>query len=271
MKRLLGFCGVLAASVCVSACSSDSSDDGSAGSDTSATGGEGIYPPGCGDGVVEGDEVCDDGNNVTEPAPHDPGACMADCSMVLATCGNGVVDEGEQCDDGNQDSMDDCTTSCTTNDHGLHAPCSRSTTRTDMDVTSGEIEGCENVEVPENMELSCVLSQNFYNVTLVYAAEGDCQTIALACDGGACPPTAGDYDADISCPAGAVLVEKEFEGPFEVVVRSKVCQKACESDAECRWNAHDEFWDAPGRYRCEITPYSKGKRVCNDGQSNEND
>jgi cysteine-rich repeat protein len=243
--------------------STDSGGDG--GSDTGNT----EIPADCGNGVVDGDEVCDDGNNVTELPPYEDDTCIDDCSMLLATCGDGNLDPGEACDDGNDDSMDECTTSCTVNDKWIHSPCTRSTGPDDMDVTSGEITGCENIEVPEGMELACTLSNNFYTVTLVYAAEGDCQTMALKCEGAACPPSAGDYDADITCPDGAVLVQKNFEGPFGVQIDSKVCQKGCETDADCRWNAYDEFWDAPGQYRCEVTAFSGGEKVCNDGQNNE--
>ncbi len=48
----------------------------------------------CGDGVVEGDEVCDDGNDV------DTDMCTNACEE--AACGDGLVYEGvEACDDGN--------------------------------------------------------------------------------------------------------------------------------------------------------------------------
>ncbi len=73
------------------------------GVDASSSGGDG---PVCGDGVVEGDEVCDDGNTVDEDA------CLGDCSAE-ASCGDGVVWAGqEECDDGNDDESDGCSSSC---------------------------------------------------------------------------------------------------------------------------------------------------------------
>ncbi len=60
--------------------------------------------PECGDGVVEGDELCDDGNTV------DGDGCSADCQLL---CGNGVVDDGEACDDGNLIGADGCEVDCT--------------------------------------------------------------------------------------------------------------------------------------------------------------
>lgn len=60
--------------------------------------------PRCGDGVVEGSELCDDGN------ADDTDACDNRC--VPSTCGDGVVDPGEECDDGNTNDDDACTNDC---------------------------------------------------------------------------------------------------------------------------------------------------------------
>ncbi len=60
----------------------------------------------CGDGVVDGDEACDDGNAVLEDA------CLSTCE--LARCGDGHTYIGaEQCDDGDDDDTDECTSACT--------------------------------------------------------------------------------------------------------------------------------------------------------------
>lgn len=63
--------------------------------------------PGCGDGVVDPGEICDDGaaNSDTEAD-----ACRTDC--VPAGCGDGVVDSGETCDDGNTIAADGCDAVC---------------------------------------------------------------------------------------------------------------------------------------------------------------
>ena len=57
----------------------------------------------CGNGIVEGDEQCDDGNRV------DDDACRNNCTN--AVCGDGVVESvlGEECDDGNAVPNDGCT------------------------------------------------------------------------------------------------------------------------------------------------------------------
>lgn len=50
--------------------------------------------PTCGDGIVEGDEACDDGN--TLPGDY----CGPDCRAVTGRCGDGVLQNIEFCDDG---------------------------------------------------------------------------------------------------------------------------------------------------------------------------
>ncbi|MCB9764344.1 MAG: hypothetical protein H6739_31515 [Alphaproteobacteria bacterium] len=59
----------------------------------------------CGDGVPEGGEDCDDGNE------DDTDACLSDCTS--ATCGDGYTWSGnEDCDDGNTDNTDACLSDC---------------------------------------------------------------------------------------------------------------------------------------------------------------
>ncbi|MEM9862678.1 MAG: DUF4215 domain-containing protein [Myxococcota bacterium] len=57
----------------------------------------------CGNGVVDGSEECDDGNQASGDG------CSATCRL---RCGNGVLEGGEQCDDGNAESGDGCDGSC---------------------------------------------------------------------------------------------------------------------------------------------------------------
>lgn len=62
-------------------------------------------PSMCGDGMVEGDEECDDENE----NPRD--ACTNECTMPA--CGDGVVQDDEECDDGDDDDDNGCSSSCT--------------------------------------------------------------------------------------------------------------------------------------------------------------
>lgn len=76
--------------------------------DGTCTGG-GCFPVGCGNGVVDHDEACDDGNNLYKDG------CSADCRSD-ETCGNGITDfyTDEQCDSGVVGlSSTGCTSRCT--------------------------------------------------------------------------------------------------------------------------------------------------------------
>ncbi len=60
----------------------------------------------CGDGMLEGLEQCDDGNQT------DGDGCSSTCQTGV--CGNGSIEPGEQCDDGNTTNGDGCSSHCQT-------------------------------------------------------------------------------------------------------------------------------------------------------------
>ncbi len=65
-------------------------------------------PEACGNGVLDGDELCDDGNDLNTDD------CLNDCTP--ASCGDGFVhEELEECDDQNMDPHDACLNDCTNN------------------------------------------------------------------------------------------------------------------------------------------------------------
>lgn len=66
--------------------------------------GDGDKAPVCGDGVVEGIEECDDGNQ------DDTDSCSSLC--IRSFCGDGTKQLGEECDDGNLFNEDGCTNGC---------------------------------------------------------------------------------------------------------------------------------------------------------------
>ncbi len=243
--------------------------DGTTTGDTS-TGGAGV----CGDGMMDGAEACDDSNLKTEistskmaPLKYEAAACIDDCSLVLSLCGNGKMDPGEACDDGNQDSYDACTTSCTINDKSYHAPCKRMCqNQCDTDVSSGTFTGCDNMKVPANGKGVCYVSTKFVFAPR-YFAEGECAATAQVCTGGfLCPPNIGNYDTFKDCPAGTTLIDRTTMA-MGLTVKTKVCQKVCESDADCRWNSFDTIWGKSGEFRCQETPDSKGVKICADAQN----
>jgi hypothetical protein len=65
-------------------------------------------PATCGDGEVDGDEVCDDGIN-----DGSYGGCAADCSAFAPFCGDTEINGDEVCDDGRNDgSYGGCASDC---------------------------------------------------------------------------------------------------------------------------------------------------------------
>ena len=74
--------------------------------DTGSTG----VPANCGDGNIDGDEVCDDGVN-----DGSYGGCLEDCSDFAGRCGDGEMNGPEVCDDGvNDGSYAGCAADCGT-------------------------------------------------------------------------------------------------------------------------------------------------------------
>ena len=80
-------------------------------------------PAVCGDGEVEGEETCDDGD--TDNGDGCNGSCNvesgwsclgepSECTQdpLEPECGNGVIEPGEACDDGDSDNGDGCDSSC---------------------------------------------------------------------------------------------------------------------------------------------------------------
>ncbi|MEX1362572.1 MAG: DUF4215 domain-containing protein [Nannocystaceae bacterium] len=152
----------------------DATGQPSTGADETTAG-----PPAvCGDGMVEGDEQCDDG-----PDNADTAACTTTCTA--ATCGDGLVHEGvEECDDGNEVDDDACTSACE-----LPAVCG------DGQVDKGE--ECDDGEA-NSSEGACML-----DCTASVCGDGMVSSRVEQCDDGnddnndACtelcaPPTCGD-------------------------------------------------------------------------------
>ncbi len=75
----------------------------------------------CGNTVIEGNEVCDDGNNV------DGDGCSANC-LSTEVCGNNLRELTEQCDDGNVAIGDGCDATCQFEGIAGPASCGTNTT-----------------------------------------------------------------------------------------------------------------------------------------------
>ena len=82
-------------------------DEGEANSDEpDATCRTNCVFPSCGDGVVDSDEECDNGDENADAAD----TCRTDCTLPV--CGDGIRDTAEECDDGDAIDDDECTNMC---------------------------------------------------------------------------------------------------------------------------------------------------------------
>ena len=57
----------------------------------------------CGNGFIDVNEECDDGNTASEDG------CSATC---ISECGNGDLNQNEECDDSNTQDGDGCSAEC---------------------------------------------------------------------------------------------------------------------------------------------------------------
>ncbi len=126
-------------------------------------------PGSCGDGIIDPDEICDDGPGNSASVPD---ACRPDCTP--AACGDGVVDSGESCDDGNLWGGDGCSATCN-NESG------ESDTTTAGPETESDSDGTE-------------------------TGETDTDTGDLAVDGRGCGCRSSDDTAPIGTAAVALLM-----------------------------------------------------------------
>ncbi|MEL6545402.1 MAG: hypothetical protein AAFQ82_12300 [Myxococcota bacterium] len=273
---------------CVAASCGDrfvwNTDGGSEACDDGANGNAGdgcddscmITGPVCGDGEVNGSEVCDDGNTVNE-LPHpstDPdadyaaSACTRDCSFDPSLCHDGNLDPGEDCDLGVDpaDSMGDCTRSCQTNDYSFGAACVTDAGPDEPNYAAGTITGCDNIptDFDADCELGCINSINSPSGA-VYWPGGYCSLFAMECTGLSfiCDSVAKVGNPDLcSCPDGLVRVEQETSVISLATIKTVVCAAPCTTDADCRVREYDERWSEWGQYRC--TPTSTGQSICFD-------
>jgi cysteine-rich repeat protein len=104
----------------------------------------------CGDWIIEGDEVCDDGNT------DDGDGCSSTCTLESAVCGNNIIEDGEVCDDGNTNDGDGCDSACE-----LEVPpgCGNGVVELGEDCDDGNTDECDGCSA------TCSVEQCGNNVT----------------------------------------------------------------------------------------------------------
>jgi len=239
----------------------DDGSDSSTGeaSSTSESGGPTTVEPGdCGDGQVDGGEMCDDGNAVDEDGcpsgakgkceaaarcgdgivwkdeescddgNKDGGdGCEADCTVTLAECGNGAVEPGEACDDGNTVEEDGCPS-------GAVGQCNGEAACGDGFVWMG-VEGCDDGNGVE--EDGCPSGGMGQCKAAATCGDGFVWAEMEGCDDGnmedtdACPSGAGACMAEATCGDGFVQMGAEDCDDMNVEDLDE-CNNACASP---RW------------------------------------
>ncbi len=168
--------------------------------------------PECGDGVMEGDEVCDDGN------VNNCDSCSNNCTLVTG-CGDGVKCGSEGCDDGNTTNCDGCRGDCSDVEDGCgdgfvcgNEVCDDGNTR-NCDNCRGD---CSAIETGCGDGFVCGTEVCDDGNTLdCDTCQGNCMTIITGCgDGVICPPESCDdgniLDGD-TCSSTCTFADFEYE------------------------------------------------------------
>lgn len=125
----------------------------------------------CGDGMVRGDEACDDGNTAAGDgcdascAIESGHTCQYEPSICTTVCGDGVLSAGgEACDDGNTNAGDGCSAGCQieTGYACSGTPSACTSTCGDGDVAAGD-EGCDdgNAASGDGCSASCQVEPGY--------------------------------------------------------------------------------------------------------------
>ena len=124
----------------------------------------------CGDGILAGDEECED----DDAPPADGDGCSTTCQLepgfkctmvgqacVPTVCGDGIAEGSEQCDDGNNDMGDGCTPFCINEPNCTMGPCT--TSCGDGIKLPGGNEQCEdgNTENGDGCSSTCMVEPGF--------------------------------------------------------------------------------------------------------------
>ncbi len=171
-----------------------------------------LTQPVCGNGVVEGAEVCDDGNTA------DTDGCNATCTSD-ETCGNGVVDESvlETCDDGNLLGGDGCSADCKSDE-----TCGNG----EIDLAKGETCDDGDLQGGDGCSANCQSNESCGN-----GIQDPNTTPVEECDGG----VGGSSECDVNCTTA-------FCGDFTVnTKRNEQCDEGPNGNAQCDNNCTIAF------------------------------
>jgi cysteine-rich repeat protein len=193
----------------------------------------------CGDGVINGPEGCDDGNEI------DDDACSNEC--VPITCGDGIIQEPETCDDDNSVDTDECTNKC-------------QVARCGDGILHEEVEECDDADGDNTDECvsTCKLAVCGDGVVRadVEACDDANQSDLNACEGCAlvAPPNCGN---------GALDPGEECDGEADPLGKyAALCSESCMLDG-CLRVINTAAWDAgfAGNHWLDICATAGGDNV----------
>ncbi|MDX2170109.1 MAG: DUF4215 domain-containing protein [Deltaproteobacteria bacterium] len=229
----------------------------------------------CGDGVRQGDEVCDDGNR------SELDGCSATCtieggwtcggapSVCTPNCPNGLVEDGELCDDANATDGDGCSARCTVEPGyactGTPSACAPTCGNGEL----GAGEGCDdgNHADGDGCSASCRLEDGF-------ACSGEPSSCGFVCGNGSFQAGESCDDADAMGGDGCSAVCRIEPGWLCFGVPS-FCMPVCGDGVKRGAEACDDGNVSSGdgcAFDCHLEPgYSCGGEpshclaVCGDG------
>ena len=209
--------------------------------------------PGCGNGVIDAGEACDEGKNKT-------GGCASDCKTVTPgwicadegepcqkACGNGVIDEGEACDEG-KNKTGGCASDCKTVTPGWICVNEGETCDKETCGNGVQDEG-EACDEGDNKTGGCAP-----DCTAV--KDGwTCPTFGMACYTEACGNGSVDADVNEMCDVG------EDNLPLEAEYGDKGdCFENCTWVPYCGDAKTDAPYEQCDRGKDNIDPYSEDAR-----------
>jgi cysteine-rich repeat protein len=160
----------------------------------------------CGNGVIEGTEVCDDGNTAAGDG------CSATCTVetgyictaagcsLLSNCGDNTLNLGEACDDGNTAAGDGCSATCSVEKDYICTPLGCELAIYCNDGIHDPVEECEGSELGCN---KCAIKPGYICTFNNHNGDAGCSPSEYCHDG------AGWYDegeeCDLDFPADASI------------------------------------------------------------------
>lgn len=216
---------------------------------------------GCGDGIRETSEVCDDGNildgETDDSGVFVPDGCSHDCKS-RQVCGNGIVDRGESCDHGSENGSP--TSSCNIQCQLVSKVCGNGVVDPDTgeqcDPGTTDSVGCNSNRAGSASCKAARCGDGYVNL----ASGENCDSMGLdtpGCNSSLCTlPACGDHY--VNSAAG-----EECESAGVAGVDTSTCNGNHAGSASCRLRrCGDGYINAVAGEECENNSDCASPKVC---------